>query len=270
MFYSVVVELKALETGVIPTYPGKKIHGMFFNVLKKASEEVSKKLHQNFNNKAFTVSSFLGKKVDEPVSIMKNKRYYIRLTFLNEKIFNLFTVTMFKNKIFKKEIYIENIKFSILRVIFDEEQSKWAGVLSIDELLSKKDYSNKIKLKFYTPTLFRVGDKHLRYPDAKKIYTGLLNKFNKYSEYKFNESIKEEFSNIKIINKRIRKKRVFINNFYLEGFVGDVEFEISQGNNELLKIVNILSEFSFYAGIGYKTTMGMGQVRREHKECIAI
>ncbi|GAB6190135.1 hypothetical protein JCM30566_18780 [Marinitoga arctica] len=243
---------------------------MFFNVLKKANEEVSKKLHQNFNNKAFTVSSFLGKKVDEPVSIIKNKRYYIRVTFLDEKIFNLFTVTMFKNKIFKEEINIENIKFSILRVIFDKEQSKWAGVLSVDEMLSKKEYSNKIELKFYTPTLFKIGDKHLRYPDEEKIYTGLLNKFNKYSESKINESIKDEFSGIKIINKNIRRKRVFISNFYLEGFVGNVEFEIPPENIELIKVVNILSEFAFYAGVGYKTTMGMGQVKRVNNECIAI
>jgi CRISPR-associated endoribonuclease Cas6 len=33
-------------------------------------------------------------------------------------------------------------------------------------------------------------------------------------------------------------------------------------NQELGRALNLLADFAFYSGVGYKTTMGMGQVRR--------
>jgi CRISPR-associated endoribonuclease Cas6 len=263
IFYSVVVILRAKRDGIIPIYPGKKIHGLFFNILKNANEELAYRLHSNINNKAFTVSSFLGHNIDEPMKIINGRKYYIRITFLEDNIFNLFTTIMLKNKVFKKEIAIENIEFSIVKILFDKTESKWSGFLTSEELLNINDYNNKITLNFYTPTLFRDGDKHVRYPVADKIFISLFNKFNKYSTFKLDEKIKDEFSNIEILRKRIRRKKVFFNNFYLEGFTGDVEFVIPESNLELIKTVNILSEFAFYSGVGYKTTMGLGQVRRE-------
>ncbi|APT75359.1 hypothetical protein XO10_02095 [Marinitoga sp. 1135] len=262
IFYSIVIELKALESGVIPTFPGKKIHGLFFNILKDVDKEISYKLHEDKNYKPFTVSSFLGKKIDEPVTILKGKRYYIRMTFLEEKIFILFTTKIFKNKIFKEKINIEDISFSIIRIIFDKEHSKWANLLTIDDLL-KENYDNKISLTFITPTLFKTGDKHLRYPDPEKIFNSLLIKFNKYSPYKLNEKVKEKFNTIKIIQRKTHLKYIYFPNFYLQGFTGNVVFEIPEDNYELKKTANILSDFAFYAGVGYKTTMGLGQTRRE-------
>ena len=34
-------------------------------------------------------------------------------------------------------------------------------------------------------------------------------------------------------------------------------------NTEMLRLVNLLADFAFYCGTGYKTTMGMGQTRRQ-------
>jgi CRISPR-associated endoribonuclease Cas6 len=44
------------------------------------------------------------------------------------------------------------------------------------------------------------------------------------------------------------------------GFTGEAEFEMLGGTRcQALRIVHLLARFSFYAGVGYKTTMGMGQ-----------
>lgn len=59
------------------------------------------------------------------------------------------------------------------------------------------------------------------------------------------------------------------------GFVGDCEYQfldnVSKGGSseanresqELLKQADALANFAFYCGTGYKTTMGMGQTRRQ-------
>jgi CRISPR-associated endoribonuclease Cas6 len=50
------------------------------------------------------------------------------------------------------------------------------------------------------------------------------------------------------------------------GFVGRCRFATPIGDAERLQMLNALADFALYAGVGYKTTMGMGQVRRLRTE----
>jgi len=45
-----------------------------------------------------------------------------------------------------------------------------------------------------------------------------------------------------------------------KGFVGTCSYVV-QGSNTFASLLTTLAAFAYYAGIGYKTTMGMGQVR---------
>jgi CRISPR-associated endoribonuclease Cas6 len=47
------------------------------------------------------------------------------------------------------------------------------------------------------------------------------------------------------------------------GFVGEVEFLLKKSGDDITKkIFHLLATFSFYSGVGYKTTMGMGQAKK--------
>jgi len=54
------------------------------------------------------------------------------------------------------------------------------------------------------------------------------------------------------------------------GFVGTVTYVVQgvsgptadEATLEQARILDLLADFAFYSGVGYKTTMGMGQVRR--------
>ncbi|WP_255362991.1 MULTISPECIES: CRISPR-associated endoribonuclease Cas6 [unclassified Thermosipho (in: thermotogales)] len=261
MFYSLVFKLKALNSGIIHTYPGEKIHGMFFSILKMNNSELAKKLHDNIGHKPFTVSSFLGKKVDKPLVIEKEKSYYIRMTFLEDNVFNSIAINMFKNKFDKKKLDIDNIKFLVTKLYFHEKQSKWTGITTEEELFKIDNVKNEIKLRFYTPTLLKVENDCLYYPKPEKVFGDLLKKFNRVSSKKIKEEIIKDFNEIKISNMKIYKKKVYMSNYYLKGFVGDVVFSVDRNNNTLAKIVNLLSKFAFFSGVGYKTAMGLGQVK---------
>lgn len=251
-----------MNSGIIPYFPGKKIHGMFFDILKDVDTNLSERLHGNFSDKSFTVSSFLKKDVELPVTIEKDKKYLVRVTFLDENVFNAFSSGVLKKKFFKKVVSVDNFQFLVSKILFNSNDSPLAGVFSPKNLDIDDLHSTEIKLRFYTPTLFRIGDKHLRIPDAEKIFNSLLRKFNKYSSKKLEESISERFNQIKIKHKSIAIKRVNLGNYYLEGFTGNVVFTFPNEDKELLKAANILSYFSFYSGVGYKTTMGLGQTKR--------
>jgi CRISPR-associated endoribonuclease Cas6 len=46
------------------------------------------------------------------------------------------------------------------------------------------------------------------------------------------------------------------------GFVGQVTYGLMAENEAARCQLNALADFAFYAGVGIKTTMGMGQTRR--------
>ncbi|WP_335743682.1 CRISPR-associated endoribonuclease Cas6 [Thermosipho sp. 1070] len=241
---------------------GKSYMDCFFDILKNANERLAEQVHEEDNYKPFTVSSILGKRTDRLIIIEKGRKYYIRITFLNEEAFNFFTIKIFKSKYSKEKLKINDIEFYISNVIFHEKQSKWAGILTENELLSTNYNNNVIKLRFYTPTLFRIGDKHLGYPFPDKVFKSLLKKFNKYAEFKINEDYANMFSDIEILNKRTYKKRVYMRNYYLDGFIGTVEYKIPTDDRNFFKVIHMLADFAFFSGVGYKTTMGFGQVKK--------
>jgi CRISPR-associated endoribonuclease Cas6 len=48
------------------------------------------------------------------------------------------------------------------------------------------------------------------------------------------------------------------------GAVGTVSYLLKdRRDHEMIRALNTLADFAFYSGVGYKTTMGMGQVKRK-------
>ena len=262
MFNSIVIEMRALSEGIIKLYPGQKLHAVFLRIVNEVNIELSEKLHENELDKSFTVSSLIGCDIEKENMIYKGKKYYFRVTTFDKQLFSLLTMALFKNKMFNSNVFLEDIEFKITNIIYDLSKSKWAGMFDMEEMLKKEEFSNSVTMKFHTPTLFKTGDTFLRIPEPDKIFGSLLRKFNKYSYYKIDEELFESFKEIKIEQKNIRMRRAKLNKFFIEGFTGEVTFRVENENERLKQAMYILSEFAFYAGVGYKTTMGFGQVSK--------
>uniref|UniRef100_A0A832MVW9 CRISPR-associated endoribonuclease Cas6 n=2 Tax=Fervidobacterium pennivorans TaxID=93466 RepID=A0A832MVW9_FERPE len=260
MFYSPILKFRALEDGAINFYAGRKIHGWFFKVLKEADAELSNELHSNISDKSFTVSSFIGHNVSKPLEVKEGKTYLVRVTLLEDRLFELFTNRVFEQNLSSEPMRIDDVSFAFDGFVIDKNH-KWSGVTSEEELFSLDNSENIITMKFFTPTLFRIGDLHLRAPEPEKVFTSLLRKFNKYSSIKLNEGLAERFKEIKILEQDVVQKKVYFPGFYLQGFVGRVVFWVPS-DSELLVAANVLSRFAFYSGVGYKVTMGLGQAKR--------
>jgi len=265
IFYSIVLEMKALQPGVYLEFPGKKIHGFLFNAIKEANEKLSQHVHDILNLKPFTVSPIFGTRYGGPTYIEEGKIYRIRATFLEDKLFEFFASKVMRDKILKNKLSIGAIEFLVNKVILDTSRSEWSSIFSPKYFFQEnREFKTEITLSFITPTLFRTGDLHLSNPNAEIMFSGLFNKFNKYSDLKLDESIAEKLKAINISKEDIKVRKVYFDKFYLQGFTGDVTFVVDESfkeDKELLTAFNLLSEFSYYSGVGYKTTMGLGQVK---------
>ena len=62
MLGAVVYTLEAEQSGWLPEFSGRVMHGVFFRMLQAASQELASYVHEQMKMKPFTVSSLQGKK----------------------------------------------------------------------------------------------------------------------------------------------------------------------------------------------------------------
>ena len=256
MFYSLLIKIKAKKSGKFKYFTGKKLHAAFLNIIKEADVNLSQELHDKNIPKEFTVSNIFGTD-SKGFELVEGHYYLFRVTFLRDTIYKIFTSEICKNILLSKEIFIEDIPLSIEEIIYKD--SKYSGVMSkID-----KKYK-KYKLIFKTPTLFKSGDYFVRYPEMNLLFKSLLNKYNLYSEEKIDENILEYLNELNYEKINVRLKKEYLNNYFLEGFIGEVIIRIDSKNEDLIEDINTLLNFAFYCGVGTKSSIGFGQVLVEN------
>ena len=68
---------------------------------------------------------------------------------------------------------------------------------------------------------------------------------------------------VDIARYKLRTQMMDFRSYRQLGFVGECEFGVRKGLcEEALGALQVLADFSVFAGVGYKTTMGLGQTRR--------
>ncbi|MBU7587471.1 MAG: CRISPR-associated endoribonuclease Cas6, partial [Nostoc sp. TH1S01] len=137
----------------------------------------------------------------------------------------------------------------------------WANACTYAQLYEQaSDKERNLNFIFATPVSFRQGGYDTVLPIKECVFNSLLSRWNKYSGIEINtipiESIYPSGFNIntEVVSNYDSK---FI------GCVGGISYRMLGDVEPLaIKQINALADFALYAGLGRKTTMGMGMVRR--------
>jgi CRISPR-associated endoribonuclease Cas6 len=147
-----------------------------------------------------------------------------------------------------------------------ESGDRWAGYSSAQDLWERAS-ADELAFRFeaVAPVVFKQGDLNLPLPLPLLFYKGLLLKWNKsYPHLNLSEWIGEFIDRwVSLMEFRIRTEVWEDNRVKYHGFIGRFSFYASKKvPPEKVKAINLLSDFAFYAGVGAKTTMSLGMVRR--------
>jgi CRISPR-associated endoribonuclease Cas6 len=142
-----------------------------------------------------------------------------------------------------------------------QSNQPWANFMTYPELYEQASAEKrKVDLLFATPTNFRQGTVDTPLPDRDRVFNSLLRKWNQYSGMEFSDGlIQQIFPTYFDIKSAIApdSRSQFV------GCVGEMSFKLfGDAEPDVIKQFNALSDFALYAGIGRKTPMGMGMVRR--------
>lgn len=292
MLLSCVFILEADQEAVVPFTNGRASHAAFLKMVGDLDAMLAWRLHNQGRGKPFTVSPLWGvrKRQDDGFCIQAGREYWLRFTSLDPMLSALLSMLT------PQQIGSFNLAeatFSVRRILTTREAHSWAGQCSYesfyDNWFSTGDSpSRKFKLSFITPTSFRSGRRNFLFPLPHLVFFSLVEKWKQYAPTALGMEAQKTFDEIcglettdtnsgelmrskswallnNVVSVTRYNLRTRVRDFTLYkqlGFTGEAEFEIHAAVERWSRLLHLLAEFAFYAGVGYKTTMGMGQSRR--------
>jgi len=253
---------------------GRHLHALFLTLVSSVDTTLGDRLHDSTADKAFTLSPL---QINSPLlkgskggsklqyshqqPIPAGTPCWWRISLLDDTLFSKLTqlwLNLNPNRpwhLGPADLYITSIQGT------PQSIQPWANASTYAQLYEEaSDRNSSINLSFSTPTAFRQGQYDSTLPTRESVFNSLLSRWNKYSGIELSqiaiESIFPSFVNIHTeILADSRSKFI--------GILGEVTYKILGAVEPIqIKQINALADFALYAGIGRKTTMGMGMTRR--------
>jgi CRISPR-associated endoribonuclease Cas6 len=238
-----------------------------------------------------------------------NRWCWLRYTTLDDALFEVFTRRFLEQGEMSLRLgagTFRVIQVTTLQDADDEESwSLWAGYSPYEEIWHWAEPHSLWAFHFASPTAFRARESRPRdhettdhettdhrpqttrppdhpnrktapsvtFPEPRRCFQSWLSRWNEFSPFPFERDPLLDFV----------EKRVVVAEHHLEtrvmqfprtrmvGFVGEAIFTVEgAADAAMLRQLDALAHFSFYAGTGYGTPKGMGQTRRAaDKEIVA-
>ncbi len=287
MPHSLVVNFMP-KTPIYPEYlTGRHIHALFLTLVSSVDKELGDRLHIEKANKGFSLSpiqqlAFSGNSSNRPnlkrvnsqspkpkslcwhyqQDISTSTPCWWRITLLDEVLFSKLT-GLWLNLNPDRAFHLGSADLYITSILGTPQSSQpWSNFATYQQIYDRaSDSDRNITFHLATPTAFRQGKFDSPLPTRDHVFKSLCDRWNTYSEIQINSEIIEY-----IFPSRFDIKTEVVKNYDTHSFigcVGEIGYRIlGDASPETIKQINALADFAMFAGIGRKTTMGMGMAKR--------
>lgn len=256
-----------------PIYPqfltGRHFHALFLTLVSSVDKSLGEYLHQSNTDKAFTLSPLQIQRQPKQDSLLFVHQKPIaagtpcwwRISLLDDALFGKLTPLWLNlNPNHPWHLGSANLFITSIQGTAQSTQP-WANACTYAQLYEQASETQRIlNFAFATPVAFRQGGFDTALPNKECLFNSLLSRWHKYSGMEFtNIAIDSIYPSAFNINTEV------VSNYDSKfiGCLGEISYRLL-GNVEAIAIkqINALVDFALYAGLGRKTTMGMGMVRR--------
>lgn len=274
ILYSLVLSLTPAREATIGATVGHQAHAAFLNTVREADPELSEALHSSDEQvRPFTVSPLQGitGSTDGQVRLCPGRDYWLRLTLLRPGIFERFMARFLRSGD-RPTIRLGQAEMLIREILITPDAHPWSGYTNWAALVEQAQPEPEITMQFFSPTAFGFGQmpwgkKTFVLPDPEPVFGSLLRSWNGLAPPPLHldrdglQAYLVEHVVVKQIH-RLETQMLRFNRSPQVGFVGRVTFGLMSHDDAARRLLNALADFAFYTGVGMKTTMGMGMVRR--------
>lgn len=238
------------------------LHAWFLEQIRQIDPELSRQLHDDASEKAFTISGLDGSFVPSghQLRLQRGQLYRWTITALSQSVVQWLSQWMDAPpsvlELRDAPLTIQQIKIAYSPTTYAE--------------LAKRDYPEKptVALSFISPTSFRSRGRHLPLPMPRNIFHSYLRRWNDLSNQP--QIDQDEFldwldEHITILRHHLRSHKVAAGKRgSVTGFTGAIEFGLTRAAHqtpEWVQLFYTLGQFAPYCGTGHKTTFGLGQTQ---------
>ena len=270
LLYALVIQLTPTRSGRLPATTSDLAHAAFLHLVEQIDPALSKEIHDSNTRNPFTLSPLYGydRVNKDEIDVPHGRDGWLRVTLLDPQFFQTFIQYFLTTNGRYPTIQLNRIPFVITHILNHVQSHPLAGQTSLSQLGEQRNVTSIIDLEFHTPTTFNLrGDKYKRqilFPDPDLVFGKLAYQWDRLTGQKTMRAT-EKFVNDCGLVKRydLSTQMTIVKKMPQIGFCGRVTYQFKdQKQPDYLAHLNRLADLASYVGLGSRTGMGMGQVRR--------
>jgi CRISPR-associated endoribonuclease Cas6 len=268
---SFVLNLTALQPGILDAAAGELAHGAFYAAIGAAEPQLAQQMHDAQERAAFTLSPLYGywrSPVDKLVHVRVGQPGWLRVTLLDDTLAAAFLRFLQRPPL--PVLRLGEAELGIIDALGTPGSHPWAGYTTVAELAALDEAPEAWRVEFASPLAITWGrqpngDRRiLTFPMPRLAVAGLRTRWDKMTGETWGRDFEEWVGRHVIVsctfNWRVETFR-FQRKTY-QGGMGRLEYQLFDADDHACTVhFHRLLHLAFYTGIGYKTTYGLGQVR---------
>lgn len=267
MLTSLKLTLRSERPEKLPPYLGPAARAVVLGLIADEDAGLAEALHAPNQQRPYTCSRVWGAPTEDgSLIIQPDNQIHLRYTGLTA------AVSAHLRRLAEDpppHIEIEGAHLNIEEATLDQAVDRWAGettyeALAQGYLLAAKSPNRRAKIWFASPTAFRSGGQTVPVPLPDLVYGSLVDTWNAFSPVAVCEEVRRfaqeclAISRYQLSTRAVPGKGGSVH----IGFVGECQYTALRHDRYWQSVIQLLTDFAFYAGVGYRTTAGMGQARR--------
>jgi CRISPR-associated endoribonuclease Cas6 len=272
MLISTVFTLTPTQPVTLPANLGRATHAWFLDQVRAADPKLAGALHAPNQERPFTVSNLWGAGRPDragQVTLSPENNYHLRVTSFWHELSALVAERLAATP--PERISLADADLRLVEATADATAHPWAGQTTFETLIQAHTLSAalpppRLALRFASPTVFRSGGVNLPLPLPRLVFESLARRWNAFGPLRIPDEVSRFADEMMLISRyRLRTERVSFGEGgergAYPGFVGICGYAFRNRDRYWLGLVHTLAAFALYAGVGARTSMGLGQAR---------
>ncbi len=258
MLAAVDIRLAPASDARAPHPCGHQVHAALLAAVNRVDRRAASELHRDAQVKPFSVSTLWPRMrvQGDVLEIPGHTECRIRLATLDRPTFEAFSSALMPLAAVRGSLVINGTDYIVQDVGMC---GRSGGAASWSDLCARE--REEYALKFVSPTAFRRRGLNVPLPDPQLVLGSLWQRWEAFSTEPFSPQTLEELTGCVALSVTDIHTRVWrFPRYMMVGFVGIAAFRLTgRPSRDALRLFNGLMNLAPFSGVGYKTTMGMGQ-----------
>ena len=266
--YATFFELLPKKNTSLPATSGPLTQASFLSLVRQFDPALSARLHDEPHYRPYTISSLSGgPRVGEYLVLRRGIPCHLRITLLDGgTLWRALQKHFFQAGPVRMRLGDTDFQLASILTAPPMELTHWTG-LTDWQTLATLSVQRTMTMHFCSPTAFSLNKRQFGlFPEPVLVWGSLLRDWNNYApdHMKMDKQVIRASADKHISMTACELHTEFLHfaGYVQKGFVGQCTYHVS-ADEPLAAHLTTLASFALYSGVGYKTTMGMGQARVE-------